>query len=153
MAALSGASGKVTSDDWVPVNVCHVRFLLPANLKRTTRKGIDSCIAEFENRKMLLSIDYGWYGGPARESDVTLDFREEAVSIGGKTGTISTYVDNSLYARNHPERKYVTHVYVVAKATPDERASMTTSLMMEVRSESKKQLQIAERIFRNVRFE
>jgi hypothetical protein len=137
--------------DSITVQACHITFNVPPTLKRNRTEGIDSCIVEFENRNMLLSIDYGWYGGAEKKSDVTIDFKEQSLSVGGKTGTLATYVDNSLYARRHPERKYVAHLYVVVK--PDIRnPQMTTSLTMTVRGRGAKELDIADRIFRSVRF-
>jgi hypothetical protein len=145
------ANTNTAGDAWITVNACQISLLLPRDLKRTRREGIDSCIAEFENRKMLLSIDYGWYGGPEKKSDVTIGFKEESFAVGGKTGSLATYVDNSLYARNHPERKYVSHLYVVVQQGSGYPA-MTTSLMMTVRGRSARELEIANRIFRSVVF-
>jgi hypothetical protein len=134
------------------VQVCHITMRIPANLKRNDREGIDSCVAEFENPDMLLSIDYGWYGGAADKSDDTVSFKERSFLIGGKTGRLATYIDDSLYARKHPERKYVAHLYVVLR--PGRTAShMTTSLVMTVSGRSAKELEIGVRIFGSVRFD
>src|SRR4030095_6501945 len=43
-------------DNWIRVEACRISFLIPQNLKRTSREGVDSCIAEFANGKMTLSI-------------------------------------------------------------------------------------------------
>jgi hypothetical protein len=139
--------------DWVRVDACHISFLLPRDLKRSNREGIDSCIAEFANRKMELSVDYGWYGGRARKDEVTLEFKEKNISVDGKTAQLATYIDDSLYARKNPNRKYVAHLYVVVRPSESERAPMTTSLMITVRGKSKNVEDVAERIFRSVRFQ
>jgi hypothetical protein len=125
---------------------------VPTSLKRNSREGVDSCIAEFENRDMLLSIDYGWYGGAATESEGRMRFKEHSFSTGGKTGTLATYIDDSLYARKHPERKYVAHLYVVIQPGSTD-SHMTTSLMITVSGRSANELEIADRIFRSVSFD
>ena len=148
------------SGGWTSIQACQITLQIPLNLKRNRREGIDSCIVEFENRNMLLSIDYGRYGGAEKKSDVTFDFKEQFLAVGGKTGTLATYVDNSLYARNHPERKYVAHLFVVVESVEGQRLPnggslppMVTSLMMTVRGHSATDLDIAGRIFRSVRFQ
>jgi|GEM_PF-2514226 len=152
----SYAQSRSAINDWLSVQACQITFQIPQDLKRNRREGIDSCIVEFESRKILLSIDYGWYGGATEKSDVTLDFREQSFPIDGKTGTLVTYVDDSLYGRNHPQRKYVAHVFIVVesierKGFPSE--PMVTSLMMTVSGHSFKDLDVAKRIFRSVRFQ
>ena len=140
------------NDNWPTVQVCHITLRIPTNLKRNGREGIDSCIAEFEKRDLLLSIDYGWYGGAAKKSDVTVDFKEQPFSIGGKTGTLATYIDDSLYARKHPERKYVAHLHVVVHQGPSD-SPMKTSLMITIRGRTAKQLEIGSRILATIRFD
>jgi hypothetical protein len=139
--------------DWVRVDACHISFPLPRDLKRSNREGIDSCIAEFENRKMELSVDYGWYGGRTRKDEVTLQFKEKSISVDGKSAQLATYIDDSLYARKNPNRKYVAHLYVVVNPSESERAPMTTSLMITVRGARKNIEDLAERIFRSVHFQ
>ncbi len=134
------------------VQVCHITMRIPTDLKRNSREGIDSCIAEFENRDMLLSLDYGWYGGATKKSDVTVDFKEQSFLIGGKTGKLATYIDDSLYARKHPERKYVAHLYVEVKEGGAD-SPMKTSLMISMRGRSAKALEIGVRIFGSIRFD
>jgi len=158
IAALMTLTGALTNpraqrnDDPVTVQVCHITMKIPSNLKRNRREGVDSCIAEFESRDMLLSIDYGWYGGTATESDDRMGFKERSFPVGGRTGTLATYVNNSLYARKHSKRKYVAHLYVVVRQATTEPPT-TTSLMMTVSGRSAKELAIADRIFRSIRFE
>ncbi len=154
------AQRRSATDDWTSIQACQIIFQIPRNLKRNRREGIDSCIVEFENRNMLLSIDYGRYGGAEKTSDVTLGFKEQSLPVGGKTGMLATYIDNSLYARNHPERKYVAHVFVVVESVEGQRLPngtslepTVTSLMMTVRGHSARDLDIADRIFRSVRFQ
>ena len=160
LTVVGNAFAQHKSDRWTSVEACQITFQIPRDLKRNRTHGIDSCIVEFENRKLLLSIDYGQYGGAEKKSNVALDFREQSLLVGGKTGTLATYVDNSLYARKHPERKYVAHVYVVVVAIEREPLPngislppTVTSLMMTVRGRSAKELDIADRIFRSVRFQ
>jgi len=59
-----GATYDNAGDNWIRVEACSISFLIPRNLKRTSREGVDSCVAEFTDDKMTLSIDHGWYGGP-----------------------------------------------------------------------------------------
>jgi hypothetical protein len=158
IAALLSATFAIDTErpqrngDLATVKVCHITMQIPNNLKRNDREGIDSCVAEFENRDMLLSIDYGWYGGAATKSDGIIDFKEQAFLIGGKRGRLATYIDDSLYARKHPERKYVAHLYVELhpRSTVSE---MTMSLTMTVSGRSAKELEVGVRIFRSVRFD
>jgi len=155
----SYAQRRSATDDWISVQACQIAFQVPRNLKRNRREGIDSCIVEFENRDMLLSIDYGWYGGAEKQSDLTHDFKERSLPIDGKRGTLATYIDNSLYARNHPRRKYVAHIFVVVESIEQEGLPngitlppTVTSVMMTVRGHNAKVMHSAERIFRSVRF-
>jgi hypothetical protein len=84
------AQRRSGSDRWISIRACQITFQIPRNLKRNRREGIDSCIVEFENRNMLLSIDYGRYGSAEKKSDVTLDFKAQSLPVGGKTGTLAT---------------------------------------------------------------
>ena len=157
IAALISATFTVAAprthrkDDSATVHVCHLTIRIPTDLKRNPSEGIDSCVAEFENRDMLLSIDYGWYGGAATKSDDTVDFKEQSFRIGGKTGRLATYIDDSLYARKHPERKYVAHLYVVVRRSGT-HSQMETSLTITVQGRSAKEVEIGLRIFGSVRF-
>lgn len=158
IAALLSATFAVAAprtqrnDDSATVQVCHISIQVPSDLKRIPREGVDSCVAEFENRDMLLSLDYGLYGGAAEKSDDTVDFKERFFRIGGKTGRLATYIDDSIDARNHPERKYVAHLYVVVRRGRV-HSQMETSLTITVQGRSAKEVEIGVRIFRSVRFE
>ena len=150
-AAVSrGATYNNAGDNWIRVEACRISFLIPRNLKRTNREGVDSCIAEFANGKMTLSIDYGWYGGPGVNTGA-LQLKKESITVDGRMGQLVTYID-SLYARKNPLQKYVAHMYVVVKPA-DANGLMTTSLMMTVRGDSEKKQEIARRVFSSVHFQ
>lgn len=149
---LVSAQDNTAATDWVRIETCQISLLLPRDLKRTDMQGLDSCIAQFDNNKMLLSIDYGRYGGAARKHETSLEFKEERISIDGKTAQLATYIDDSLDARKNPNRKYVAHLYVEVKLLEKERAWMEMSLMIDVHGDSEEVQEVAKRIFRSVRF-
>ena len=146
-----GVTYNNADDDWIRVEACRISFLLPRNLKRTSSEGVDSCVAEFEDGKMTLYIDYGWYGSPG-DNTGGLQLKKESITVDGKMGQLVTYIDDSLYARKNPLQKYVAHMYVVVKPA-DADSVMTTSLMMNVRGDSEKKQEIARRIFGSVQFQ
>jgi hypothetical protein len=136
------------SDDWITAQACHLSLQLPQNLKRNRHEGIDSCVAEFENGEMFLSLDYGTWGGAATKNENTLNFAEESFVVDGKTGVLATYV---MYIGNHRERKYLAHLYLVIEPAQGPYGR-PTSLMVTVIGRRAKDLDIARRIFRSVRF-
>jgi hypothetical protein len=97
---------------WTKITACKIIFSIPKEFKNENAEGRDSCIAAFSNGKMRLSIDYGWYGGVYTKHETRLIFNEETIKIDGKKAVLATYIDDSKWARNNADRKYVAGIYV-----------------------------------------
>ncbi len=139
---------QAKTDDWTTVQACHVSLQLPKTLKRNRNEGIDSCVAEFEDREMFLLLDYGTWGGAATKTARDLNFAEESFVVDGKTGVLATYV---MYPDGQTEPSYLAHLYVVLKAA-EGPYGRPTSFMATLTGHSPKDMDIARRIFSSVRF-
>jgi hypothetical protein len=152
IATVSGNSPAVCaqdkSDGWITVQACHVSFQLPQTLKRNRNEGIDSCVAEFENHEMHLLIDYGTWGGAATKTKGDVDFAEESLVVDGKTAVLATYV---IYPVNQRKPLHIAHLYIELEAAQGPYGR-PTSLMATVTSDGAKDMDVARRIFRSVRF-
>ena len=136
-------------DGWTKISVCHLSFFAPPDMKDLGAKGIDSCVAEYANNDITVSLDYGRYGSPPRRSNSYLEFKEQSVLIDGKNAQLATFVDAS---HKNSGLKYATWMYVVVKESETDELPKTISLMMWVRSESQKAQEIAQRILRTIHF-
>ena len=104
------------TETWVKANVCGITFLLPPDMKNLNSKGVDSCVADFSNGSMSVMVDFGFYGGAHKQSKTDRDFNERPMLIGGKQGTVATYIDDSSFAHQFPGRRYVVYAHVFVKA-------------------------------------
>lgn len=137
-------------DGWTKITVCRLSFFTPPDMKDLGTKGVDSCVARFANNDITLYLDYGRYGGPPRQGNSDLEFKEQFVSIDGRNAQLVTYVDAS---HSNSGLKYNAGIYVVVKEPEIESFPKTISLMMSVLVERRKDQETAQRIFRTIRFE
>src|SRR5882762_9094013 len=49
-------------EGWTKINVCHISFFAPPDMKDLGTKGLDSCVAQFANKDITVYLDYGQYG-------------------------------------------------------------------------------------------
>ena len=145
----SHAQGPAVPSDWKQVSACHIRFVTPKDLKNQFARGIDSCFAEFRNRRMRLAIDSGSSGGVFTKAGTSLDFKEEFIEIDGKKAQVVTYKD----ARSKANRKFVAGFYVVLYEAQNKERQSSAFLYMTVQGKSEKELEIAKRIFQSIRFD
>ncbi len=137
-------------DGWVRIHICRLSFFAPADMKDLGTKGADSCVAQFASNQMTLYLDYGRYGSPNTQSSLNRGSKEQSISIDGKKGYLITYIDDS---HGNSGRKYDASLYVVVGESESEGFPKTISLMMWVEGESEKDQEIAQQIFRTIRFE
>ncbi len=150
---ISFAHGQQQSnvpDGWVKINICNLSFFAPPDMKDSGTKGADSCVAQFANNDIKLYLDYGRYGGEDTQSRLNRGSKEQSISIDGKKGHLLTYIDDS---HGNSGRKYDASLCVVVRESESEGFPKTISLMMWVQGESEKDQEIAQRIFRTIRFE
>jgi hypothetical protein len=139
-------------DGWTRINICHISFYAPPDIKKSDMNGIDSCVAQYASNDIALYLDYGVYGGPATARGGELEWKQESLSIGGKDAQLITFVDAS---HSNSGLKYMVALYVVVKpgAPGRERESRPTTLMMSVTSDRRKDRDAAVAIFRTIRFD
>ncbi|MCA1622965.1 MAG: hypothetical protein LC768_04210 [Acidobacteria bacterium] len=137
---------------WKKTSACKISFLIPKSVKNLDAKEIDSCVAEFENKTIRISIDYGWYGSNFTKIDTMLEFNEETIEIDGKKAQLVSYIDGSIFAKQHPKEKYVMGIYVNLSEGQTQEI-MKTSLKMKVAAKSKKEMQTAKQIFHSIKFQ
>jgi len=137
-------------DGWTRVNICHISFYAPPDIKKSDMNGVDSCVAQFANNDITLYLDYGVYGGPATARGGELEWKQESLSVGGKEAQLTTFVDST---HSNSGLKYIAALYVVVKPVAPERGWGPTTLMMSVNSDRRKARDAAVAIFRTIRFE
>ncbi len=130
-------------EGWAKINICHISFFAPSDMKDLGAKGADSCVAQFANNDIRLYLDYGRHISASSRRN-SLEFKEQSISIDGKTAQLVTYIDDT---HGNSGLKYDASLYVVVKESESE------GLMMWVEGERKKDQEIAQRIFRTIRFE
>ena len=137
-------------DGWVKINVCQISFFAPSDMKDLGTKGADSCVAQFANNDITLYLDYGPYGGPPTEGSLNRGSTEQLISIDGKDAKLLTYIDDT---HGNSGRKYDASLYVLVKEPESKDLPKGISLMMWVQGQREKDQEIAQRIFRTIRFE
>jgi hypothetical protein len=139
-------------EGWTKSDICHISFYAPPDIKQTNVRGIDSCVAQFVNSDITLYLDYGIYGGLDSPHGSELEWKHVPLSVDGKNGQLTTYVDAS---HSNSGLKYVAGLYVVVKpGEPSrERDSRPTTLMMSVISDRRTDRDAALAIFRTLRFD
>ena len=145
-----GRQKKTADGAWVQVSVCQITVLLPPDMRKLESESIDSCVAEFSNGTMSLALDFGSYSSAHNKSKADLQYKRESVTIGGKPGTLETFIDESAWGQLSA-KKYVAHAHVVT--IPGSRSEMGASLMLTVRGKTAEAQKIARRIFDSVRFQ
>src|SRR5205085_7774775 len=103
--------------------------------------------AIFSDDKMLLTLDRGTYSSVSRQPDY-LEFREQRIVIGGKTGRLATYRDPT----SGNKMPWAARIYVVTGPKP-EKGFGNMAMNMFVHSESAEGIEIAKQIFRSIKFE
>jgi hypothetical protein len=138
-------------EGWTKINICHISFYAPPDLKKSDVNGIDSCMAQYANNDIALYLDYGRYGGPATARGSDLEWKQESRSIGGKDAQLITFVQAQ---HRNAGLKYVAALYVVVKpVNPDREWEWPTTLEMSVTSDRRKDRDAALAIFRTISFE
>lgn len=139
-------------DGWTRINICHISFYAPPDIKKSDMNGIDSCVAQYASNDIVLYLYYGIHGGPATARGSELEWKQESFSAGGKEAQLTTFVDAS---HSNSGLKYIAALYVVVKpvAPGRERESRPTTLMMSVTSDRRKDRDAAVAIFRTIRFD
>jgi hypothetical protein len=146
----SKAQSSTVSPGWERASACQIRFLIPQGLKDQHVKGIDSCVAEFRNGKMRLTIDAGTLGGAAyTKYESITDFVEEYVVLDGKKVQIVSYKDG----RTKSKRKFIAGLYVVLYEAKPKDTQRSAFLYMTVQGNSEKEIEIAKQIFRSIHFD
>jgi hypothetical protein len=133
------------SKGWKIVDFCGMSFSVPESLQNEKVQGIDSCVATLTDKRTILTLDYGWYSGVSKYAHF-LEFDEKPIEIGKKKGTIATYRD----PRMAPEHSWVSRIFVVV--TPSINGSPEVAMNMFVVVGDKTDFQIAEVIFRSIKF-
>src|SRR4026207_702763 len=64
-------------EGWTKINICHISFYAPPDLKKSDMNGIDSCVAQYANNDIALYLDYGRYGGPATARGSEFEWKQE----------------------------------------------------------------------------
>lgn len=149
---------QVVPDSWKKVSACNISFLVPASVENLNARGIDSCVAEFGDSDMKISIDYGMYSSAYKKNELGLDgeirrFKQEFIRVGGKRAQVVTYLHSSNAGRDNPHLRYVAGMYVAVHTNKSEGIRTERSLNMTVAGRSEKEQEIARRIFRSVRFQ
>ena len=134
-------------DGWTKIDICHVIFYAPPDMKDLGMRGIDSCVAQFANKDITLYLDYGWYGAPFNRDNSVRDFNEQTLTIGGKTAQVITYVDAS---HSNSGLNYNASLYTVVKETEFDGRARPVSLMMSTIGERQKDRETALTIFRTI---
>ena len=156
MATVASASaGAVVAQEkpdvpegWTKINIWHISFYAPPDLKKNELNGIDSCMAQYANNDIALYLDYGHYGGPRTARGGELEWKQESRSIGGKDAQLTTFVEDP---RNRAGLKYVAALYIVVK--PGREWEWPTTLEMSVTSDKRQDRDAALAIFRTISFE
>jgi hypothetical protein len=82
-----------TGDPWQRIDAGPFSFQAPADMTRTSLRGIDSYVAGYENERCRLSFDYGVYSDPLRSYGDKPEFEEQMTEIDGRPARIITYVE------------------------------------------------------------
>jgi hypothetical protein len=136
---------------WAKINICHISFYAPPDLKDSGTNGMDSCAKQFANNEIVLYLDYGIYGGPATARGSELEWKQESRSVGGKEAQLTTFVEAT---RSNSGLKYIAALYIVVKPVkPGREWEWPTTLEMSVTSDRRKDRDAALAIFRTIRFE
>lgn len=146
---VSYAQNSKIPSKWTTVKACQINFAIPKSLKNQYAKGIDSCVADFRNGRMKLTIDSGHYGGTFTKSETSLNFKEEFVEIDGKKVQLVFYKDT----RKKANRKFVAGLAVVLNEAKNKEKELSTFLIMMVEAKSETEIEIAKQIFQSIRFD
>lgn len=145
----SYAQNSKIPSKWTTVKVCQINFVIPKSLKNQYAKGIDSCVADFGNGRMKLTIDSGHYGGKFTRAETSLNFKEEFVEIDGKKVQLVFYNDT----RSKANRKFVAGLAVVLNEAKNKEKELSTFLIMTIEAKSETEIEIAKQIFQSIRFD
>jgi hypothetical protein len=150
-----GLAQQNGAETWVKTRVCGITFLLPPDMKNLNSKGVDSCVADFSNGSMSVMVDFGFYGGAHKQSKTDRDFNERTTVVDGRQGTVATYIDDSSFAQQFPERRYVVyaHVFVKAGDRRDPIPPMDTTLDFVIFGKTVEAQKTGERILRTLVFD
>ena len=148
----SAAQERVIPKGWKQVKACDFTFLVPKKFKDAKPKSLDSCIAGFRSKQVSVYIDVGNYNGETKQDETMLDFKEEFVTVDGKKAQIVTYIEESDFAKEIPNRKFVTVVYIKTSEQQLNDVGQPFSLWMKIRSESSQQQETAKQIAQSILF-
>ncbi len=128
------------------VDKCGISFIIPKNLKDKKVQGIDSCVAEFKNKTMQLSMEYGSHTS-IPEDYIKHFTKKELLEIDGKKATLITEVYN--YAQySSRNTAFSSYLYIVVS----ESEFGKNALNIIISSKKQSDLDTAKQIFQSIRF-
>lgn len=137
------AQSSVATSDWKRIDLKAFSFSLPPGMKEKIARGIDSIIWKYADDSMELVIDLGPYSRRPEVYETKPEYRQEQIEISGKKADmISFHSDNP----NFREQSYVAAVYFSEVGSTEAKLSFT------VHSKSRRGREVAEAIFRSIRF-
>ena len=140
-----GAQDIKGSKGWKIVTYCGMSFSVPGTLEDKKLQGMDSCVATLTDKRMILTLDYGWFSGVSKHASF-IEYDERVIAIDEKNGTIATYRD----PRNKSGHTWVARIFVVVQ--PSIKGSPEVAMNMFVEVKNKMEFPIAEQIFRSIKF-
>lgn len=150
---LSGvAQERVIPKGWKQVKACDVTLLIPQKLTDAKLKNLDTCVAGFRSNDISIYVDYGNYNGATKQDETMLDFKEELITVDGKSAQVVTYLEDSDSSKKNPNRKYVTVVYIRTSEPQPDQTGRSFSLWMKVSGKSLQEQEIAKQVVSTLRF-
>lgn len=141
--------------DWKLVDACTAKFYIPTDGKRNKVQGIDSCVAEFENKELILSIDALTIDGVIEThsswksySQNRKNYQFEDFEIGGQHAEIITFEDEDAEKK---EGRFKDFRYVALLHVSQMRID-GGYFTMRIQAKTPEQLENAIRVFHSLRF-
>jgi hypothetical protein len=146
LTSLARAQVRDAPKGWKRVSACDFSFVLPEDMQSTNAHGRDSCVEEFENKDVLVYLDYGLYSNPGGRDDSMKQYKKSRVRIGGRAADVITYIDDS--GTRGKELESATLVHIV---TRNNRPRV--SLLLQIHTKESIDREIVKRIYQSIRYE
>jgi hypothetical protein len=101
------AQKRSVPEGWHGVKACEFSFIVPNDVVQRKVQPIDSCVAEFVGKNIAVTIDYGMYSGPSKQSEDDKDYKTSPISVNGKVGELATYYNDW----KNPETKSIDKIW------------------------------------------
>lgn len=137
------SQSDVSWNQWRKIELESFSFLVPVEMQSREGKGIDSAIWKFGNDSIEITIDLGRYSGKSSVYKDEQNYRESHVRIDGKKVTMVFFRSSEPLDAVRP--------YVVA-AYFSNIDSNRTKLSFFATCTSPRQQQVAQKIFKSVKF-